>query len=180
MSITLPVHLGGHCNVTHTDPGALDYLIQRFAVTSMVDVGCGPGGQVALAAQRGLRALGVDGDFTVARPAGMPILIHDFTTGAPVVPEFDLGWSVEFVEHVEEAFVDNYFAVFLKCRVVFLTHATNLGGHHHVNCQPSSYWIEQFTRRGFLHDAGETHLVRAHSTMKREFVRNTGLLFYQA
>lgn len=177
--MALPSHLGGHCNLTHVDAGALDYLIRRFQIASMVDVGCGPGGQVTLAMECNLLSLGIDGDYTVPRPPGLPVLIHDFTQGPVATPDFDLGWSVEFVEHVEERFVDNYFAVFARCRVVFITHSVNPGGHHHVNCQPAPYWIDQFERRGFVYDATETAQVRKHSTMKREFVQQSGLLFYQ-
>ena len=51
----LPAHLGGHDNETHLDNGVLDYMISKYKIESYVDVGCGPGGMVELAASKGLR-----------------------------------------------------------------------------------------------------------------------------
>ena len=40
-------------------------MISKYKIESYVDVGCGPGGMVELAASKGLRVLGVDGDYTL-------------------------------------------------------------------------------------------------------------------
>ena len=70
---------------------------------SFLDIGCGPGGMVQLAEQHKLKALGIDGDHTVTRHDPTSFLIHDFTTGpAPITGLYDIGWCVEFVEHVYE------------------------------------------------------------------------------
>ena len=42
-------HLGGHQGTTHIDKGTLRWAIDKLNVTSMLDVGCGPGGMVELA-----------------------------------------------------------------------------------------------------------------------------------
>ena len=73
----LPSHLGGHENETHLDEGALDYIIEKFGVKSMIDVGRGPAGMVELARSKGLEVLGVDGDFIVDRTVD-DIVIHDY------------------------------------------------------------------------------------------------------
>ena len=44
-------------SVTHTDVGALEFLESRGALT-LLDVGCGPGGQVQEAMNRGWKAFG--------------------------------------------------------------------------------------------------------------------------
>jgi 2-polyprenyl-3-methyl-5-hydroxy-6-metoxy-1,4-benzoquinol methylase len=54
----LPPHLGGHDNETHLDSGVLDYMIKKYKIESYLDVGCGPGGMVELAASKGLRVMG--------------------------------------------------------------------------------------------------------------------------
>jgi hypothetical protein len=178
---TLPVHLGGHENMTHIDVGALDLLMQRYDVKSMLDIGCGPGGMVRQAHLKGLDVLGVDGDFTVYRPKMIEpmIRIHDFVTG-PFLPgrNFDLCWSVEFVEHVEECFMDNFIESMKFCKYVLMTHALpNQPGWHHVNCQTYDYWVDVMEKRGFKFDPTGTIALRAASTMNERYVRLQSLFF---
>jgi hypothetical protein len=172
--------LGGHEGLTQFDEGAFDYLAARFGVRSMVDVGCGPGGMVYYARSRGVRAVGVDGDPEVAR--GCPAVVeHDYTRGPLFLGEFDLGWSTEFVEHVEERYVGNYLETFRGCKAVFLTAAVpGQPGYHHVNCRPREYWVARFAEAGFRLDEEATAGVRGHSTMASNFTRDTGLVFVRA
>jgi SAM-dependent methyltransferase len=175
--MTTPPHLGGHCGVTHIDEGTLQFLIERFGARSFLDIGCGPGGMVSLARAKGLFALGIDGDPSVRAPG---IMIHDFTQGheSLVDEPFDLGWCVEFVEHVEDTFAENYLRTLEKCSTLLLTAAPpGTPGHHHVNCREAAYWVAVLGTRGFLLDEQTTTLVRAASTMHREFVRRHGLVF---
>ena len=98
------------------------------------------------------------------------VIEHDYTRKPLYAGEFDLGWSVEFVEHVEERFVPNLMATFRGCRYVFLTAAVpGQPGHHHVNCRPAEYWVDHFKRAGFALDADATEGVRRHSTMESRF-----------
>jgi hypothetical protein len=189
----LPGHLGGHENETHVDEGALDYLIERFGIQSYLDVGCGPGGMVELAHSKGLVALGIDGDFTLQRPEPNRYITHDYTKGSPdvsgrwsiCVPEimspdlWDLGWSCEFLEHVEERYMDNYMDTFLKCKRIVITHAfPGQGGHHHVNEQDPNYWFHHFGQRGFMLDIKTTDELRKRSTMKERYIRVSGMVFW--
>src|SRR5689334_17484085 len=133
--MTTPAHLGGHFNRTNEDAATLDYLIERFSVRSMLDVGCGPGGMLDRARERLIIALGIDGDPAMERP---DVIIHDYTT-APLfmASRSDLIWCVEFVEHVEARYIPHFLATFRAGRVLFLSHALpGQGGHWHVNEQP--------------------------------------------
>lgn len=170
-----PKHLGGHSNITHVDAGVLDYMIESFDVESMVDIGCGPGGMEKLALARNISWQGVDGDPKMARDS---VITHDFSLEALKIPAFDLGWSVEFVEHVEEKYLPNFMEAFNSCRSVFITHAPpKKSGHHHVNCQPASYWINVFEDWGFVFMEEMTRIARQKSTMARTFARENGLVF---
>ena len=175
----LPSHLGGHGNTNHVDFGALEYLRITFGIRSLLDVGCGLGQMKGICDAEGVSYLGVDGDWSVERDHNQ-VLVHDYTEGpAPLEDKsFDLGWSTEFLEHVEEAYVENFMADFARCRYAMVTHALpGKKGHHHVNCKKPNYWKGVFANHGFTFLEDETHELRKASTMKREFVRNQALVF---
>lgn len=172
----LPMHLGGHEEETHLDDGALDYLINTMGVKTMVDIGCGPAGMVELARSKGLEVLGVDGDFVVERNVN-DIVIHDYQA-APYVPEksYDLAWTVEFVEHIEEQYIRNFVATMDKCKYVLMTHAfPGQPGHHHVNCQTTEYWAHIMNAFGYSILIDETNAIRAASTMKERYIREQSI-----
>lgn len=181
----LPDHLGGHNNVTHTDRGTLAFLKEQYGIKSFVDIGCGVGEMVQVASDRGLISIGIDGDWIVERNSFLDIRIHDYTTGPYKLQENwkqqeypILAWCVEFLEHVEEKYMDNYFATMLDCDYVVCTHAVpGQDGHHHVNCKPQDYWIEEFTKRGFTWYDITSRKIREISTMRKPFMQHTGLFF---
>jgi hypothetical protein len=171
-------YLGGHNWITHTDAGALEFLKETFDIKTMLDLGCGPGGQLRTALSVGIDAEGVDGDVRVI-DENKDVIIHecDYTQNS-FEKEVDLVWSTEFVEHVKEEFQPHYMKTFSCGKHVFMTFAPpGKGGNHHVNLKPETYWIETFAKYGLYYDADITNKVRNASTMKREFVRENGLYF---
>lgn len=186
MTVILEPHLGGHSNKTNVDDGALSYLINKYNPKSFLDIGCGPGGMVELADDNGLYSRGIDGDYTVKRFSDSHFVVHDFTKGpAPLDRIFDLGWSVEFVEHVYEDYIPNYIQAFQACKVILLTYAPpGYGGYHHVNEQTESYWLGVMKNHGFKYDQQTSQEVRNASTLnlkkkggRKAFVRHRGLIF---
>lgn len=174
---TLPDHLGGHLGNSHIDAAVLDYLIDRYQITSMLDIGCGPGAMVDLAHERGLIAWGIDGDWTIDRDYQVA---WDFTTGPYTyfrLP-FDLIWCFEFVEHVEAKYAENYLQTIDLGRVLYLsTPPPNFGGWHHVNEQPEDYWIALFGSHDWQQDIEATAWVRQHGD--HIFSRRQGLVFVE-
>jgi hypothetical protein len=170
-------HLGGHFNVTHIDLGALNFFTNELKIKSFLDIGRGPMGMVNLAKQLGLDAVGIDGDPKLNFKNNF--ISHDFTSGKlELVKKFDLAWSVEFLEHVEERYIENIISAFKACKYAFITHALpNKKGFHHVNCQKEEYWIQVFENFNFKFDAELTSKIKKSSTMKREFVKQTGKMF---
>jgi cyclopropane fatty-acyl-phospholipid synthase-like methyltransferase len=175
----IPQHLGGHLNRTHIDEGSLTWAIETFKIESFLDIGCGPGGMVELAATKGLDAIGVDGDFSLDRFSKENFVIHDYTLSPlSLEKKYNLAWSCEFVEHVEEQYVQNFMETFKNSRYVIMTFSPpGTPGHHHVNCRDHLYWIKVFSSNGFVYDDELTKELRQKSTMKRDFVRNFGLFF---
>lgn len=154
----LPPHLGGHFGNSNVDGVTLAYLIERYGLRSMLDVGCGPGGMLDEAKRQGLESMGVDGDWHLARG---DVQIHDYTRGPLLSDGWDLIWCMEFVEHVEERYQANYLATFAGGKVLFLTAAPpGFPGHHHVNCQPEGYWINILEQHGWALDKTATDWVR--------------------
>lgn len=174
----LPNHLGGHLGKTHNDVGVLEYFIKEHNINSMLDVGCGPGGQVTTAIDLGLHAVGIDGDYTVNRE-GNHWCIHDYTAGpSPLKEKFDLVWSCEFVEHVYEKYMTNFLQDFARGTWLCMTYAPpGFPGHHHVNCQPEEYWIKHIESLGFKYEEQITKTVRALSTQRKKFIKKRGLVF---
>jgi hypothetical protein len=172
--ITIPKHLGGHANITHIDKGSLEYMKSILGITSLIDLGCGPMGQVKLAKELNIDAIGIDGDWNCS-----PDIVHDFTTG-PFSEEIkaDAIWSVEFLEHVEEKYLNNVLKIFNSVNCAILAAApVGKGGYHHVNCQNPEYWSEKMNSIGFYLDMSHTAAIRKASTMKREFIRDRGMVF---
>ncbi len=144
--------LGG--NLRHGDgqtvtPKLWTALIDRYAPRTMLDVGAGEGHAAAFFARRQVLAHGFDGLLRNVRNARHPIALHDLKKGSYIYP-CDLVYCVEVVEHVAEAYLDNLLDTLANAPVIVMTHALpGQRGHHHVNLQPSEYWLEKFAARGY-------------------------------
>jgi SAM-dependent methyltransferase len=162
-------HLGGYISAKHPRsaefgmehgdsatwaPQLWRWIRSELQVDSVLDVGCGEGHAAGFFRDLGCRIGGVDGSALALQDSVIPEvhLKHDYSIG-PFLPEddYELVWCCEFVEHVEEKFVDNFLTTFnCATKYIFMT-AAPLGqpGWHHVNCQPPGYWIERVENLGF-------------------------------
>jgi len=142
-------HLGGHQNKTNLDLGILKYLRNKYSIQSFLDIGCGTGGMVKLANDLNMLSRGLEGDKNVIKKSNVSKLLKhiDFSKvkyeNQLNIDSFDLGYSVEFLEHVDEKYTENYLNAFKKCKYVIITAAPpKWPGHHHVNCKDHEYWIK--------------------------------------
>lgn len=146
------------------DNRVLQYIINHFGVKTMIDVGCGFGKQVEVAKELGIQAYGVDGDPSLKIFDQQTFFRHDYTQGKfnnHPLPIYDLGWSMEFVEHVYEKYLGNVLATFKKCKLLMVTHAIpGQNGTHHVNLKEDDYWIDRIVRCGFTYDPQRTLWLR--------------------
>ena len=183
----MPYLINQHAGATNIDIGLLPYLKYFHGVSSMLDIGCGPGGNVEYARSLGIDAYGVDGDSEGLSQKPYFQLV-DYRMGSSAYRNtFAIGWSVEFAEHVEEAYLENCFLDYKKCKSVIFTAAPpGWGGIGHVNERESSYWTEQFEARDFKLDEKMTTLIREVSCIilnknvrppKKQFVKNRGIFF---
>jgi len=160
-------HLGGWCyggdNGTYY-PIMWEYLVNKFNIKSVIDIGCGRGYSTKFFHSLGCDVLGVDGSKIAQNSFLLPdkFLLHDYNNGKTnLEKKFDLAWSCEFVEHVEQKYIDNYINDIKKCKYLAMTFA-GIGqtGHHHVNENTEMYWIENFTKNGFIFNQDETRKLR--------------------
>jgi len=157
----LPDHLGGF--IKEGDPATWfpelwAWLVVELGVRSVLDIGCGTGRALKFFERLGCRVQGIEGV-----PMDDPRILEWDCTHEPFASqeEFDLVWSCEFVEHVEEAFVPNFLETIKLGRLLLMTHADpGQPGTHHVNCRPSGYWIEQVEKAGFALDGDLTVTAR--------------------
>jgi SAM-dependent methyltransferase len=158
-----------------------EYLMEKYQIDSVLDVGAGAGWSTKWFADRGVYALGVEGrsEALAKSQCRANIVEHDYTA-APFVPSMlmDLAWCAGFVERIEEEFIPNFMASFCACQYVCLMHAEpGQLGRHHVNCQPTEYWINKMNEFGFDYDAAETAHLRSTDLHKAPRGRRTLTFF---
>jgi hypothetical protein len=169
--------IGGDPQTFH--PALWSFLVERFLVASMLDVGCGEGHCVEYFARLGVLAMGFDGLQRNIDHARIPIILHDLRL-APFILPVDLVHCCEVVEHIDEQYLPHLLSTLANGRVIALTHALpGQGGYHHVNCQPASYWIEKIEASGYTLRPRETEEAkrRISSSGHWTYFISTGLLF---
>jgi hypothetical protein len=179
-------HLGGYLNkgdpYTWT-PDIWGYLVIKYNIQSVVDIGCGKGHNLSWFKSMNIDICGIEGHPDAIKDSVIPgnVVMHDFTQGPMTLDKrYDLALSTEFVEHVENIYENNWMSVLENCDLFLMCHAVpGQGGHHHVNEQPSEYWIEKIEAKGFKHNQELSTLFRnTTSRIPCKWGRNT-LLFFE-
>ena len=142
-------HLGG--NIVEGDPytfapSVWDYLIKRFAIRSVLDLGAGMAFSSDYFHRSGLRVIAVDGLKENCERSIHPSIQLDLTTSS-VFCKVDLVHCHEVVEHIDEVHLENLLRSLACGKYIVMTNALpGQGGRHHVNEQPTEYWIEHLKR----------------------------------
>jgi len=174
-------HLGG--NILEGDPltyspTVWDYLIRRFSLRSVMDLGSGIGHAAEYFFTMGVRVVAVEGLRQNVDAAVFPTIQHDLETG-PVHTRVDLVHCQEVAEHIEERFVDNLIESMCCGRYILMTHALpGQFGHHHVNLKPPKYWTDLMAKRGCSLLIEDTSRVRKFAKADgAKWLAETGMLF---
>ena len=173
-------HLGG--NIKGGDPltfypEAWKYLVKRFAVKSVLDVGCGEGHATKFFVDLGCTAIGIDGLKANAEKTlekGCQTIMLDIARGYCKI-DVDLVWCCETVEHVAEEHLGNLLRTMSSGRIVAMTPALpGQCGWHHVNCKEQDYWMVKMTALGYAFLQEETGIAR---NLACRYFKETGLVF---
>jgi SAM-dependent methyltransferase len=181
-------HLGGTNTqgdpATYYHPHVWGYLFKQFNIKSMVDIGCGFGYAIKFIKEKfpDVEVLGVEGSKKVVNLCLFPkqTLQHDYCSGPlKLSTSYDLGWSTEFVEHVEEKYVPNFIETFKCCKYVAFTYASpGQGGHHHVNENTKEYWIDTMQNNGFEYLYDENQVLKEEAQKDMNELRTFDSNFY--
>lgn len=164
-------HLGG--NMGGGDQGTdfskdlWPWLVKRYGIKTLLDVGCAEGHAIRCFQSLGVGVLGLDGLWQNATKCKAPAVVHDLCEGPLKAYGFDMVWCCDVVEHVEERYVPNILETFKAGKLVALCHGTESMAHsgwHHVNNKSVEYWAEKMRSAGFrLDEEGtkESHAVTA-------------------
>ncbi len=142
-------HVGG--NILEGDPctfspNVWDYVIQRFAISSVMDLGSGMGYASQYFHKKGMKVLAVDGMIENCQKAIFPTIHLDLTV-TKAIAKVDLVHCQEVVEHIEERYLDNLLSSLSCGKFILMTHAhPGQGGYHHVNEQPTEYWVTNLSK----------------------------------
>lgn len=184
--VTDPVlpHVGG--NIYQGDPctfapSVWRYMVERFAVRTVLDVGSGRGHAADWFHRAGCRVVAIDASEANVRSALFPTVLHDLTHGAMSCPA-DLVHCQEVAEHIPEAHVGNFLDTLANGAVIVMSHAEpGQPGYHHVNCQPAAYWVERMAARGYRHLTLDSDRVRAMAAADgAAHLARSGLVFARA
>lgn len=152
------------------------HLVRKHGIRSVLDVGCGRGYSAFYFKSLGCHIKGIDGsqEAQATNLLGEDFVLADYAIAPSTIQtEFDLVWSCEFVEHVEEKFMKNYLQDFRRGRFIAMTFAgPGQPGHHHVNCRPAEYWIRMMYSQGFDYLPEETAELREYA--RRDMEKNDG------
>lgn len=174
-------HLGGNfieVNPSTYCPAVWLHIIKKYSIQSVMDVGSGRGHAAKWFSDQGIKTIAVDGLQDNIINAVYPTVLCDLTESS-YTETVDLVNCIEVVEHIEEKYINNLLDTICSGRYLFMTHGLpGQEGHHHVNCQPTEYWLKHLADRGFKELSDDSkELQRVASSTKAHHIKDTGMLF---
>ena len=166
-------HLGG--NIVEGDPYSFapsvwDYMIKRFAIGSVLDLGAGMAFSSDYFHRAGLQVIAVDGLKENCERSVYPTIQLDLTTSS-VFCKVDLVHCQEVVEHIDEAYLENVLRSLACGKYIVMTNALpGQAGYHHVNLQPTEYWIKHLKRYS-------CEVLAEATTRIRQLAQNDGAIY---
>lgn len=174
-------HLGGN-NIEGDpytfSPRVWDYVVNRFAIKSVLDLGSGMGYTAAYFNRRGLHVIAADGLAENVEHAVYPTVKIDLTEHF-IKANVDLVHCQEVVEHVDAEHLEKVLTSLANGKFILMTNALpNQGGEGHVNEQPIEYWVEHLKRYNCHVLAEDTNRIRKIADEEgARYLAKTGTLY---
>lgn len=174
-------HVGG--NLWQGDPWTYAptvwrYMIDRFCVRSVLDVGSGRGHAAHWFAKSGCAVIAIDASMENVTTALYPTVHCDLLNG-PLTCPVDLVHCQEVAEHIPELYVGSLISTLANGNAIVMTHGEpGQPGHHHVNCQDAEYWKRLIESAGYHYLPDDTDRVRFYAANEgAHHLARSGLVF---
>lgn len=177
-------HLGGNSPKIVSSsyvPNVWKYVIDKFSVKTAIDLGGGMGFCAKWFNESGVDCINVDGlqlniNNSVIKEKSV---VCDLTENAFQSDPVDLVNCIEVVEHIDEQYLDNLLDSLSLGKLILMTHGRpGQPGYHHVNNQPSEYWIECLKQRGYTLLENDSNQIRKIAKSEGGWhIQRNGMLF---
>ncbi len=139
----------------YAEERVLGIVRDKIKVGSVLDVGCGRGLWLAVAAELGASAtIGVEGPWIEPQSTYIPfdqILIQDLEREFNLNRSFDLVMSIEVGEHLSTLAAETFVTSLVRHGefILFSAAIPFQPGAGHINCRFPDYWAELFARHNY-------------------------------
>lgn len=139
----------------YTAERVLRLVYDKIKVGSVLDVGCGRGLWLAVAAQLGATEIvGIEGPWIETESSYTEldyILTRDLELGFDLNRSFDLVLSIEVGEHLSAAAAETFVACLVRhgSFILFSAAIPFQPGTGHINCQFPDYWASLFAKHRY-------------------------------
>lgn len=167
-------------------PELWSWLINKFEIKSMFDVGCGVGFCMEFFHKNKILCHGIDCKEVLEYHRMREYTSNHDLIDSPFYYMADLVWCCEVAEHIAPEFVDNIVQTLIKStnKVLALCAAPQgAGGYNHVNCQNPEYWIELLTQSNVLEykedltKEARSLCSESYNRSPNNYFRRSGLIF---
>lgn len=130
-------------------------ILDVIKPNSVIDFGCGIGSFLVEPVSRGIKVLGIDGEYLNKNELIIPkdrFMAADLSKKIIIKDKFDLALSLEVAEHIENEKAEIFLSNIVETSdiVVFSAAIPYQNGTGHINLQPTSYWCKLFEERGYV------------------------------
>ena len=139
----------------YTAERVLRLIHDKIKIGSVLDVGCGRGLWLAVAAELGAtETVGIEGPWIKSETTYIAldhILTRDLEFGFDLSRSFDLVISIEVGEHLSAAAAETFVTCLVRHGdfILFSAAIPFQPGTSHVNCQFPDYWAGLFAKHGY-------------------------------
>ena len=136
----------------------MDWYVQKYKPTSVIDFGCGIGSYLESAIKNGIEKvkgydIGGESAKKYTPDLVIPFIEHKDCTEKIIESKYDCVISFETAEHIDPNGVDEFVSNIVNSVsdngiILFTAAPPNQQGAGHINCQEKSFWYKLFLGRG--------------------------------